>query len=149
MLLIVFISTTLAVKANKNFSIAVELENDTLNLSDTNLSRVYDDSYYYFWTKAIITNQTTSSQKLTIWVCGGFNFEVKSDTVQSALACLKNFPKVIWLQPKEAHKVRIPLRFRKDYAGDRLKFRIKYRDITAGWSAFATVKIRRQLEKVK
>jgi len=143
-LLVLLASNVSVAKVNKDFSLAVELENDTLDLSDPNLPKGYDNSsYYYFWAKAVITNESLSAKKLTTWSCSGAGFKVESDCVKNAVVCKKNFPKTILLQPKESYKIPLYLSLKKNYTGDTLKFRIRYPMAAIGWSEFVTMKLRR------
>jgi len=140
-LLVLLVNIPSVAKVDKDFSLAVELENDTLDLSDPNLSKGYDDSSYYFWAKAVITNESMSPKKLTTWSCSAAGFKVDPDFIRNAVVCKKNFPKTILLQPKEIYKIRLYLSFKKNYTGDTLKFRIYYPMAAIDWSEFVTIKL--------
>jgi len=140
-LLVVLTSSTIVAKVDKDFSLAVELKNDTLDLSDPNLPKGYDDSRYYFFAKAIITNESMSPKEVTIWTCPGFGMEVESDFVRNVVECLKNLPRTIVLPPKESYKIPLYLSLRKDYTGDTVKFRIRYKEEATDWSEFFTMKL--------
>jgi len=141
-LLVLLTSTTIVAKVDKvdkDLSLEVELKNDTLDLSDPNLTKSHDDSRYYFWAKAIITNESMSPKKIIIWTCSGFGIEVESDFVCNAVPCRSNFPYTILLQPKESYKMRLYLSLRKDYTGDTVKFRIRYPMGAIDWSKVPTI----------
>ena len=140
-LLVLLTSSTIVAKVDKDLSLAVELKNDTLDLSDPNLPKGYDDSRYYFFAKAIITNESMSPKEVTIWACPGFGMEVESDFVRNVVKCKKNFPRTIVLPPKESYKIPLYLSLRKDYTGDTVKFRIRYKEAATDWSEFFTMKL--------
>ena len=148
MLSALLIVNTTMIKADNDFSLAVELENDTLDISDHNLSKGPDDSRYYFWVKAIITNESISPKKLTTWSCFGFGFHVESDSVRTAVKCRKNYPKIILLQPNKTYDIPLYLSFKKNYTGNTLKFKIRNCQISydgcVGWSKFVTINLRRK-----
>jgi len=143
-LLVLLTSSTIVAKVDKDFSLAVELEDNTLDITDPKLSKRYDDSRYFFWVKVIITNKSTSPKKFIYASCSGFKFEIESDSVRTARrVCKKNLLRTIWIQPKESYKVPLYLSFRKDYTGDTLKFRLRYPNPSSVWSDFFTIKLRR------
>ena len=142
MFTIILISTTFAEKADKDFSVEVELRTDVLDISDTNLTKGYDSSRHFFWVDAIITNEAILPKKFTYNSCSGYGFKIESDSVRTAVVtCKKNYRRVVLLQHKEIHKIPLYLSFEKDYTGNTLKFRIGGHNIR--WSKFVTVKLLR------
>ena len=140
-LLVLLASSTIVAKVDKDLSLAVELKNDTLDLSDPNLLKGYDDSRYFFFAKAIITNESMSPKEVSIWSFPGIGIKVESDFIDNVAVCKKNYPKTILLQPKESYKMPLPLSLRKDYTGDTVKFRIRYPMAAIDWSEFVTMKL--------
>ncbi len=142
-LLVLLTSNVSVAKVDKDFSLAVEVENDTLDLSRPNLPKGYNDTSYYFWAKAIITNESMFPKKLTTWACSGAGFKVEPSFIHNAVKCKKNYPKTILLQAKESYKIPLYLSFKKNYTGDTLKFRIRYPMAAIDWSEFITIKLRK------
>jgi len=150
-LLLLLVSHITLLNADKNFSISIELENDTLDISENNLYKGMGDPAYGFWVNAIITNESTSPKKLITYSCSGTYYEIESklDLVKPIGSCRQNIIGVSLLQPKEIYKDRLHLHFTKNYAGDTLKFRINYSTLgtdlsKTGWSKFVTMKLRRK-----
>lgn len=104
-LLVLLTSSTIVAKVDKDFSLAVELEDNTLDITDPKLSKRYDDSRYFFWVKVIITNKSTSPKKFIYASCSGFKFEIESDSVRTARrVCKKIFLELSGSNLKKAIK---------------------------------------------